>query len=193
VHGGAPSKNLSGKRRPPCLVMPPRRPLLPAQIRARVRQSARASRATTRDSRLKPRLVILGVMNGAVFFLADRLRRRPPEAEISCVRLASLRGHPDVPVTCAAWRLSTMMRSRAARSCGDDILDTGRTLARLHRGWGSSVPRGENLRAAREAPASARLCCAPTGRVQDRDDSSSASDSITTGNTDAEAVRVRAG
>jgi hypoxanthine phosphoribosyltransferase len=78
------------------------------------------------------RPLFLGVMNGALFFLADLVREVELDVEISCVRLASyagahstgqVRGLDDAD-------LHDAVREREVLIV-DDILDTGRTLHAL--------------------------------------------------------------
>jgi hypoxanthine phosphoribosyltransferase len=78
------------------------------------------------------RPLFLGVMNGALFFLADLVRQVELDVEISCVRLASyagthstgqVRGLDDAV-------LHVAVRGREVLIV-DDILDTGRTLHAL--------------------------------------------------------------
>jgi len=107
--------------------MKPGRVLLSqAQIRARVRQ---LGRDITRHYKGK-RPLFLGVMNGALFFLADLLRAVDLETEISCVRLASYAGTKS---TGTIRGLDVIGKSVAGRHVliVDDILDTGRTLSAL--------------------------------------------------------------
>lgn len=107
--------------------MKPGRVLLSqAQIRARVRQ---LGRDITRHYKGK-RPLFLGVMNGALFFLADLLRAVDLETEISCVRLASYAGTTS---TGSIRGLEVLEKSVAGRHVliVDDILDTGRTLSAL--------------------------------------------------------------
>jgi hypoxanthine phosphoribosyltransferase len=83
------------------------------------------------------RPVFLGVMNGALFFLADLVRTMQSDVEISCVRLASyagtrssglVRGLDDPDLRAAVEGREVLIV--------DDVLDTGRTLnalvAKLH-------------------------------------------------------------
>lgn len=105
-----------------------------AQIQARVRQ---LGRAITRHYRaqLPPGQgpVFLGVMNGALFFLADLLRTVDLDTEISCLRLASYAGTASTGNLRGLHELETMGDSFKGRHViiVDDILDTGRTLAGL--------------------------------------------------------------
>jgi len=78
------------------------------------------------------RPVFLGVMNGALFFLADLVRAVGLDVEISCVRLASYDGTQN---TGAVRGLDDISLRDATRGRDvlivDDILDTGRTLHAL--------------------------------------------------------------
>ena len=76
------------------------------------------------------RPLLLGVMNGALFFLTDLLRALNLDTEISCVRLASYTG---VQSTGKLRGLDSLDESFAGRKVliVDDILDTGHTLAEL--------------------------------------------------------------
>ncbi len=113
--------------------MSPGRTLLTqAQIRARVRQLGknitRHYRGQSPDGH-DP--IFLGVMNGALFFLADLLRAVDlGHVEISCVRLASYAGARS---TGNLRGLGALGKSVAGRRVliVDDILDTGRTLSAL--------------------------------------------------------------
>jgi hypoxanthine phosphoribosyltransferase len=129
----------------PCAAPPPRQPALPcdnsrvnpppghvlipqAQIAARVAELG--AELTRHYAGRRP--LFLGVMNGALFFLADLVRAVRLDVEISCVRLASytgahstgqVRGLDDAD-------LSDAVRGREVLIV-DDILDTGRTLSAL--------------------------------------------------------------
>lgn len=76
------------------------------------------------------RPVFLGVMNGALCFLADLLRAVDLDTEISCVQLASYIGNRS---TGELRGLESLAGSFAGRKVliVDDILDTGFTLAEL--------------------------------------------------------------
>jgi hypoxanthine phosphoribosyltransferase len=115
--------------------MTPGRVLLTqAQIRARVQQ---LGRSITRHYQKQPppeqRLFFLGVMNGAVFFLADLLRAVDLDSELSCVRLASYAATQSTGELHGLSDLDALRKSIAGRSVliVDDILDTGRTLSAL--------------------------------------------------------------
>ena len=107
--------------------MSPGRVLLSqAEIRARVRQ---LGASVTRHYRGK-RPLFLGVMNGALFFLADLLRAVDLETEVSCIRLASYQGTQSSGLL---QGLEAMNDSLAGRHVliVDDIFDTGRTISAL--------------------------------------------------------------
>jgi hypoxanthine phosphoribosyltransferase len=78
------------------------------------------------------RPVFLGVMNGALFFLADLVRAVGLDVEISCVRLASYAGTQSTGQVRGldAIELGDDVRGRDVLII-DDILDTGRTLSAL--------------------------------------------------------------
>ena len=76
------------------------------------------------------RPLLLGVMNGALFFLADLLRAADLEAELSCLRLASYAGAESTGELRGLEALDDAARGRRVLIV-DDILDTGRTLSRL--------------------------------------------------------------
>ena len=75
--------------------------------------------------------LLLGVMNGALFFLADLVRALDLDVEISCVSLASYKGRGS------SGRLTGLETLNGQAVHGrhvlivDDILDTGLTLSRL--------------------------------------------------------------
>ena len=78
------------------------------------------------------RPLFLGVMNGALFFLADLVRAVELDVEISCVRLASYAGRQSSGIVRGLddADLRDAVRCREVLVV-DDILDTGRTLAAL--------------------------------------------------------------
>jgi hypoxanthine phosphoribosyltransferase len=75
--------------------------------------------------------LFLGVMNGALFFLADLVRAVDlDDLEISCVQLASYAGTQSSGVVRGLDALGDAFRGRQVLIV-DDILDTGRTLSAL--------------------------------------------------------------
>lgn len=125
------------------------------QIAARVKEMAAELSRHYADRRP----VFLGVMNGALFFLADLVRAMSSDVEICCVRLASyagsqstglVRGLDDADLRAAVEGREVLII--------DDILDTGRTLhalvAKLHEHNVASVKICVLLekRSAREIP-----------------------------------------
>ena len=95
-------------------------------IQARVRKLGRLLTVHYRGER--PALI--GVMNGALFFLADLLRVIDFEAEVSCVRLASYEGRKSTGKLRGLDFPAGAFRGRRELIV-DDILDTGFTLSRL--------------------------------------------------------------
>ena len=107
--------------------MKPSRVLLTeAQIAARVKVLGKAITKTYRGE--QP--LVLGVMNGALFFLADLLRAVQVEAEIATVRLTSYRGMKSTGRVRGLALLRAEVKGRQVVIV-DDILDTGRTLGAL--------------------------------------------------------------
>jgi hypoxanthine phosphoribosyltransferase len=107
-------------------VSPGRILLSQAQIRTRIRQ---LGKSITRHYRGK-RPLFLGVMNGALFFLADLIRAVDLETEISCVQLASYAGTESTGKIRGLDALNKSVTGRHVLII-DDILDTGRTLSAL--------------------------------------------------------------
>jgi hypoxanthine phosphoribosyltransferase len=102
-----------------------------AAIHARIRD---LGKSITRDyCRRLPageRLLVVGVMNGALFFLADLLREINFDTEISCVCLASYAGTQSSGEVRGLGVLDDSVAGRHILII-DDILDTGRTLSAL--------------------------------------------------------------
>jgi len=98
-----------------------------ARIQARVRELGKILAHHYHGKRP----LVLGVMNGALFFLGDLLRTPDLETEISCVRLASYAGTRSSTLR----GLDALGSDFAGRHVliVDDILDTGRTLSALVR------------------------------------------------------------
>jgi hypoxanthine phosphoribosyltransferase len=97
-----------------------------ALIQARVRELA--AEITHFYSGDRP--VLLGIMNGALLFLADLLRAVDLDTEISCVRLASYAGTQSTGIVRGLDSLAESFAGRKVLII-DDVLDTGRTLAEL--------------------------------------------------------------
>jgi hypoxanthine phosphoribosyltransferase len=113
--------------------MPPGRILLSqAQIRVRVRQlGADITRHYRKCLTKGEQPLFLGVMNGALFFLADLLRAVTlDDVDISCIQLASYAGTTSTGKLRGLDALGDSCRGRRVLIV-DDILDTGRTLSAL--------------------------------------------------------------
>jgi len=76
------------------------------------------------------RPLFLGIMNGALFFLADLLRAIDLDYEISCVRLASYTGAKSTGKVRGLEAMADSFKGRHVVII-DDIFDTGHTLASL--------------------------------------------------------------
>jgi hypoxanthine phosphoribosyltransferase len=93
------------------------------QIRARVHQLGRAITRHYRDERP----LFLGIMNGALCFLADLLRAVDLDSEVSCVRLASYTGTKSTGQLRGLEAMGDSFKDRHVIIV-DDIFDTGHTL-----------------------------------------------------------------
>jgi hypoxanthine phosphoribosyltransferase len=94
------------------------------QIRARVRQLGRE--ITKHYAGERP--LFLGIMNGALLFLADLLRAVDLDSEVTCVRLASYVGTESTGKLRGLEAMGDSFRGRKVLIV-DDIFDTGHTLA----------------------------------------------------------------
>ena len=95
-----------------------------SQIRTRVRQLGR----TLTKHYAGERPLFLGIMNGALFFLADLLRAVDLDTEITCVRLASYSGTKSTGKLRGLEAMGDSFKGRKVIIV-DDIFDTGHTLA----------------------------------------------------------------
>jgi len=78
-------------------------------------------------------LTLVAVLTGSMLFIADLLRRLPMPLRVDCIGVASYHGRTRAPgdlVTTKALQLDVRDRDVLVV---DDILDTGRTLARVGR------------------------------------------------------------
>jgi len=94
------------------------------QIRARVRQLGK----TLTKHYKGERPLFLGIMNGALCFLADLLRAVDLDSEIACVRLASYEGTESTHKLRGLEAMGDTYKDRHVIIV-DDIFDTGHTLA----------------------------------------------------------------
>ncbi|HUB67893.1 MAG TPA: hypoxanthine phosphoribosyltransferase [Candidatus Methylacidiphilales bacterium] len=103
--------------------------LTQAQIENRVKQLGRVIRRHYAGQRVS----FIGVMNGALFFLADLLRAvNLGDTEICCIRLESYAGTKSTGRLRGIEAVGDSFRGRHVLIV-DDILDTGRTLFALAR------------------------------------------------------------
>ena len=94
-----------------------------AQIRARVKELGRdLTRHYTGE-----RPLFLGIMNGALLFLADLLRASDLDSEVTCVRLASYHGTESTGKLRGLEAMGDSFKGRKVIIV-DDIFDTGVTL-----------------------------------------------------------------
>ena len=94
-----------------------------AQIRARVKELGRE--LTRHYAGQQP--LFLGIMNGALLFLADLLRASDLDSEVTCVRLASYHGTESTGKLRGLEAMGDSFRGRKVIIV-DDIFDTGTTL-----------------------------------------------------------------
>lgn len=76
--------------------------------------------------------VLLGLMNGALFFLSDLMRDLPPEAEFQCSVISSYEGTQSSGRLQGLETIRENLRGRNVLII-DDILDTGLTLSQVNR------------------------------------------------------------
>jgi len=98
------------------------------EIKKRIRE---LGRAVTAHYGREP-FVVIGLMNGAIFFLVDLLRQLPADWEVFCPTVTSYAGaHSTGKVS----GLDTLKRDLKGRRIllVDDILDTGLTLRMVSR------------------------------------------------------------
>ena len=93
------------------------------QIQTRVRQLGRTLTHHYRGQRP----LFLGIMNGALCFLADLLRAVDLDSEVSCVRLASYSGTKSSGQLRGLEAMGDSFKGRHVIIV-DDIFDTGQTL-----------------------------------------------------------------
>jgi hypoxanthine phosphoribosyltransferase len=93
------------------------------QIQARVRQLGR----TLTKHYAGKRPLFLGIMNGALFFLADLLRAADLDSEVTCIRLASYVGTESSGKLRGLEAMGDSFKDRHVIIV-DDIFDTGLTL-----------------------------------------------------------------
>lgn len=96
------------------------------QIRTRVRQLGRE--LTRHYAGQRP--LFLGIMNGALFFLADLLRAADLDSEVTCIRLASYAGTKSSGKLRGLEAMGDSFKGRHVVIV-DDIFDSGLTLSSL--------------------------------------------------------------
>ena len=120
VNVSAPARKAKSRR----LAINPGRILISqAEIRARVRELGRE--LTRHYAGQRP--LFLGIMNGALLFLADLLRASDLDSEVTCVRLASYHGMESSGKLRGLEAMGDSFRGRKVIIV-DDIFDTGTTL-----------------------------------------------------------------
>lgn len=72
--------------------------------------------------------VVIGLMDGALFFLVDLLRELPPTSEVHCVPVKSYRGTASTGKIKGLGAIGSDFKGRDVLIV-DDVLDTGLTLA----------------------------------------------------------------
>lgn len=98
-----------------------------ANLKRKVKQ---LGREITSFYRGKP-LIVLGVMNGSLFFLVDLVRQLPPETKVECWRASSYIGKSSSGKVSLETGSSDFTRHHVL--IVDDIFDTGRTLSKIRR------------------------------------------------------------
>jgi hypoxanthine phosphoribosyltransferase len=109
-------------------VTPGRLLISQARIQKRVRQLGRI--LTKRYRGQRP--LFLGVMNGALCFLADLLREVEVDSEVTCIRLASYEGQRSTGQLRGLDAMGDSFKGRHVIVV-DDIFDTGLTLTSIIR------------------------------------------------------------
>lgn len=85
-------------------------------------------------------LTIIGILNGTLLFLADLIRQLSIRTRIDCVGISSYRGDTRAGHLTYTKQLQLDVANRDVLVV-DDILDTGRTLARVLKDLESFQPR----------------------------------------------------
>lgn len=110
------------------MLLPDRTLITAAQIKTRVAELA----GEIREHYGEEPPVLLGLMNGALFFLSDLLRHLPPEAEFQCSVISSYAGTQSSGRLQGLETIRENLRGRNVLVI-DDILDTGLTLSQVNR------------------------------------------------------------
>lgn len=109
------------------MLLPDRTLITADQIQARVAELAEEIREHYGEE--PP--VLLGLMNGALFFLSDLMRDLPPEAEFQCSVISSYEGTQSSGRLQGLETIRDNLRGRRILII-DDILDTGLTLTKVN-------------------------------------------------------------